>query len=87
MSNKNSSSEKTLSFEKLRKITETRTARVHFVGVGGVSMFSLARLALLGKVKISGSDREDSKRVRELASLGVEVMIGHKKENVQNVEL
>lgn len=87
MANKYSSSEKMISFEKLRKITETRTARVHFVGIGGVSMFSLARLALLGKVKISGSDREDSKRVRELASLGVEIMIGHKKENVHGATI
>ncbi|MBQ8474746.1 MAG: hypothetical protein IJ499_03680, partial [Clostridia bacterium] len=60
MSNKNSGADKTISFEKLRKITETPTARVHFVGIGGVSMSSLARLALLGKVKISGSDRENS---------------------------
>ncbi len=87
MSNKNSAADKTISFEKLRKITETPTARVHFVGIGGVSMSSLARLALLGKVKISGSDRENSDRVRELSDLGADIRIGHHKNNVHGATI
>ena len=87
MSNKTSGTDKTLSFEKLRKITETPTARVHFVGIGGVSMSSLARLALLGKVKISGSDREDSNRIKELSNLGADIRIGHDKKNVHGATI
>ena len=43
-------------FEQIRKIIEKNDARIHFVGIGGVSMYSLARLALLSSNKISGSD-------------------------------
>lgn len=87
MSNKSQTPEKSLSFDKLRKITETPSARVHFIGIGGVSMSSLARLALLGKVKISGSDRENSERTKELSELGADIKIGHDKKNVRGATI
>ena len=87
MTNKTTPADKNLSFDRLRKITETSSARIHFVGVGGVSMYSLARLAMLGSVKISGSDREESERTRELARLGVDVKIGHDKSNVNGASV
>ena len=87
MSNKTRNNEKGISFEKLRRITETQKAKIHFVGIGGVSMYSLARLALLGTAEISGSDREESDRTRELKKLGVEVKIGHNKDNVHGASV
>ena len=87
MINKNSSAEKPVSYEKMRKITETPESRVHFVGVGGVSMYSIARLAMLGGVKVSGSDREDSDRIRSLSRLGADIKLGHSKDNVHGASL
>ena len=82
MSNKITTSEKNISFDKLVKITQNPSAKVHFVGIAPDSMYSLARLAMLGGAKISGSDREESGRTRELSRLGADVKIGHRKENV-----
>ena len=86
MANKKITNEK-LSLDKLRKLIETANARVHFVGIGGVSMYSLARLSMFGSIKVSGSDREENKRVRELISLGVDVKVGHNKENVHGASI
>ncbi len=61
--------------------------RIHFIGIGGVSMYSLARLTLKLGVRVSGSDREDSDRLRELSLLGVLVHIGHSAEWVVGADL
>ncbi len=56
--------------------------RGHMVGIGGVSMSSLAEvLKGLGLV-ISGSDTNESKNVQNLRALGIPVTIGHAAENI-----
>ena len=56
--------------------------RGHMVGIGGVSMSSLAEvLKGLGLV-ISGSDMNESKNVQNLRALGIPVTIGHAAENI-----
>lgn len=87
MANQKPREEVVISFEKLRKITENPDSRIHFVGIGGVSMYSLARLAMLGRAKVSGSDREESKRTEELSSLGADIKIGHSAENVNGASV
>ena len=71
------------SYQKIKKISEDPKGTVHFVGIGGVSMYSLARLTLSSGAKISGSDREESEHTRALQLLGARISIGHKKENVR----
>lgn len=75
------------SYDKLIKITENPLSKVHFVGVGGVSMYSLARLALLCGARVSGSDREESEHTRALRLLGAEVFIGHSADNLTDTNL
>lgn len=56
----------------------------HFVGIGGVSMYSLAiYLKELGQ-EVSGSDTKKSKNVERLRARGIKVYKQHKKENVYN---
>ena len=74
-------------FDKIRKIIETKNSSVHFVGIGGVSMYSLARVSLLSSSRVSGSDREESHRTEVLRSLGVKVSIGHKSENITDQDI
>ena len=58
-------------------------ARVHLVGVGGVSMAPLAEV-LKGKgVDVTGSDMKESGTVDHLRSLGIRVVIGHLPESVK----
>ena len=51
--------------------------RVHFIGIGGISMSALAELLAAHGCLISGSDRQDSPLIRRLAHLGIPVRIGH----------
>ncbi len=49
----------------------------HFIGIGGSGMSGLARMFLERGIRVSGSDRADSKGLRELAELGATVYVGH----------
>lgn len=68
---------KTVTVDKIRKIVNTPGASLHFIGIGGVSMHSLAALALKKGARITGSDVVDSKRTKELSALGANISIGH----------
>nr|MBE6544858.1 UDP-N-acetylmuramate--L-alanine ligase [Oscillospiraceae bacterium] len=85
--NKTQKGNEKISFERLRTISADPSATVHFVGIGGVSMYSLARLTLFRGASVSGSDREDSERTRALVLLGARVGIGHRAENVRGASL
>ena len=61
--------------------------KIHFIGVGGVSMSGLAEIALSMGYKISGSDMVDGEATQKLAQNGIEIMIGHKAENVHGADL
>ena len=56
--------------------------RIHFVGIGGVSMASLAKLAILAGARVSGSDRDLGERTHQLATMGAYIYAGHSRENV-----
>jgi UDP-N-acetylmuramate--alanine ligase len=51
--------------------------RVHFVGIGGVSMSALAELLAHRGCLISGSDRQASPLTQRLERLGIPIQIGH----------
>ncbi len=56
--------------------------RGHLVGIGGVSMSSLAEVLKGMGLAISGSDMNESKNVRSLRALGIPVSIGHSADNI-----
>ena len=58
--------------------------KIHFVGVGGISVSGLALYALDKKAVVSGSDSVRSEATDRLKNLGVEVNIGHKRSNLKN---
>ena len=60
--------------------------RAHLVGIGGVSMASLAEVLLGSGVVITGSDQRESATVLHLRSLGIPVTIGHLPENVEGAD-
>ena len=51
--------------------------RAHLVGIGGVSMASLAEVLHGAGVRVTGSDQRESATVLHLRSLGIPVTIGH----------
>ncbi len=71
-----------LPFDKIDKILSQGGSRVHFVGVSGVSMSSLARLSIISGAEVSGSDRDLGERTHELVALGAHIYPGHSAENI-----
>ena len=58
--------------------------RVHFIGIGGIGMSSLARWFLAQNWLVTGSDAVKSAITQELAKDGIKVKIGHKRANLPN---
>jgi UDP-N-acetylmuramate--alanine ligase len=52
--------------------------KVHFIGIGGISMSGLAMILMTWGIQVSGSDRTDSGILERLRKLGADVHIGHK---------
>lgn len=68
-------------------IVRDRGLKVHFVGIGGISMSSLAEILLHNGFSVSGSDANPSKITENLAQKGACVNIGHDSKNVLNADL
>lgn len=64
-----------------------KNKKVHFIGIGGISMSGLAAVLLHNKFKVSGSDSKESDITNKLKASGAEIYIGHKSENLNNVDL
>lgn len=54
----------------------------HFIGIGGSGMSGLAGMFLDRGIRVSGSDRADSKALRALAARGAQVHVGHDAANL-----
>lgn len=61
--------------------------KVHFIGIGGISMSGLAAVLLNGGYRVSGSDAKASKITESLKSKGAEVYIGHNSDNIKDADL
>lgn len=61
--------------------------RVHFVGIGGIGMSGIAEVLLNLGFKVSGSDLKASPVTDRLKSLGANIHIGHRAENVTGAEV
>jgi UDP-N-acetylmuramate--alanine ligase len=55
----------------------TELGPVHFIAIGGSGMNGIASMMLASGVQVSGSDRQDSKYLRSLETLGARVHVGH----------
>lgn len=61
--------------------------RIHFIGIGGISMSGLAEILLSQGYKISGSDMKPSDITQKLETLGIKIYIGHDKSNIEGADL
>ncbi len=57
---------------------------IHFVGIGGIGMSGIAEVLLNLGYRVQGSDLKASKITDRLASLGAEIFVGQKAENLQS---
>ena len=63
-------------------MSEERMKQVHFIGVGGVGMSGIARVAHDQGMQVSGSDIKESRYTKQLREAGITVFIGQKAENI-----
>ncbi|MHB9112934.1 MAG: UDP-N-acetylmuramate--L-alanine ligase [Thermoleophilia bacterium] len=62
------------------------SSSVHLVGIGGTGMSGLAAYLQWAGLRVSGSDREESRNVASLRNMGVEILVGHHPEMVRGVD-
>ncbi|SKA95381.1 UDP-N-acetylmuramate--L-alanine ligase [Caloramator quimbayensis] len=61
--------------------------RVHFIGIGGISMSGLAEILIDYGYNVSGSDRAASRLTEKLYNLGAKIYIGHDASNVHGADI
>ena len=64
------------------KVQFDHPIHIHFIGIGGISMSGLAEILLDRQFTISGSDMKASEITDHLSSIGAEIVIGQKAENI-----
>jgi UDP-N-acetylmuramate--alanine ligase len=64
-----------------------RIRRVHFVGIGGSGMGGIAEVLINLGYQVSGSDLVENAVTQRLLELGVEVMLGHQAEQVNDADV
>lgn len=67
-------------------MTENRINNVHFIGIGGVGMSGIARVAKEQGMEVSGSDLRESRYTQQLREAGVKVFIGQRAANLEGLE-
>ncbi len=61
--------------------------RIHFTGIGGISMSGLAEILANQGYTITGSDLKPSSITQKLEKMGLKITIGHLAENVTGADL
>ena len=57
--------------------------RVHFIGFGGSGMTPLAEILLANGYHMTGSDNNPGDNIDKLRTLGAEIILGQKAENIE----
>jgi UDP-N-acetylmuramate--alanine ligase len=61
--------------------------KLHFVGIGGIGMSSIAEILLHQGFEISGSDKSLSEITSRLSSLGMHIYEGHSADNLKDADV
>ena len=60
--------------------------RIHFVGIGGISMSSLAVISVGMGYEVTGSDRVRSALTEKMEKSGIKIAYQHSEENVRGAD-
>ena len=64
------------------KIDFEHPCRIHFIGIGGISMSGFAELLHSMGFTITGSDRSESRITKHLEDLGIQIVYGQEEKNI-----
>ncbi|HZK33007.1 MAG TPA: UDP-N-acetylmuramate--L-alanine ligase [Tissierellaceae bacterium] len=68
-------------------IGSNKYSKIHFVGIGGISMSGLAEILVSEGYKVTGSDSNNSLIIKRLKNLGIPIYLGHNAKNINGVDL
>lgn len=60
---------------------------IHFVGIGGAGMSGIAEVLKNLGYEVRGSDLKESETTKRLESIGINITIGHRAENITNAHV
>lgn len=61
--------------------------KIHFIGIGGSGMCPIAEILHAWGYTITGSDNNTGDNIDKLRSMGIEVILGQKAENIKDTEM
>lgn len=65
----------------------SKKLKIHFIGIGGIGMSGIAEILIHMGYKVSGSDISPSHNTEKLQGFGADIFIGHKEENLKDVNI
>lgn len=68
-------------------IDKSNYKKIHFIGIGGISMSGLAEILLNKNYIVTGSDMNNSNIIEKLKNDGALIHIGHDSKNINDVDL
>ena len=64
----------------------SKVKKLHFIGIGGISMSSLAMIARDRGFEVTGSDRSCSDATEKLEAAGIKIIYAHEASNVEGCD-
>ena len=71
----------------MNKIKLGKKEVVHFIGIGGIGMSGLAQIMKTMGFKVQGSDVNKNKNTDNCIKLGIKILIGHNKKNINKATI
>ena len=71
----------------MKKIKLGKQEVIHFIGIGGIGMSGLAQIMKTMGFKVQGSDININKNTDNCKRLGIKILIGHNKKNINKVTI
>lgn len=66
----------------MNKIDLSKIKHVHFIGIGGIGISSIARMMIHEGKKVTGQDVSNNEIVQSLGDMGVDIVLGQSIENI-----
>ena len=71
----------------MSKIKLGKQEVIYFIGIGGIGMSGLAQIMKTMGFKIEGSDINRNKNTDNCKKLGIKILIGHNKKNINKATI
>jgi len=67
-------------------VKSLKNKRLHFIGIGGISMSALAQMLLKENIYVQGSDESVNNEILKLKNKGIKIFKGHDGKNLKNID-